>query len=66
MRSKKKRGFYGIMVDEGTVERFVGAGFKRRDGKATAEAKKGCWRLASCGCWCMGLVRLLLLLNVQR
>ena len=26
MRSKKKRGYYGMMVDEGTVERFVGAG----------------------------------------
>ena len=40
MRSKKKRGFYGMMVDEGTVERFVGAGKNRRYGKATAEAKK--------------------------
>ena len=39
MRSKKKRGFYGMMVDEGTVERFVGAGRNRRKGKATAEAK---------------------------
>ena len=40
MRSKKKRGYYGMMVDEGTVERFVGAGRNRRKGKATAEAKK--------------------------
>ena len=40
MRSKKKRGYYGMMVDEGTVERFVGAGRNRRNGKATAEAKK--------------------------
>lgn len=39
MRSKKKRGYYGMMVDEGTVERFVGAGRNRRRGKATAEAK---------------------------
>ena len=39
MRSKKKRGYYGMMVDEGTVERFVGAGRNRRKGKATAEAK---------------------------
>ena len=39
MRSKKKRGYYGMMVDEGTVERFVGAGRNRRDGKATAQAK---------------------------
>ena len=40
MRSKKKRGYYGMMVDEGTVERFVGAGRNRSKGKATAEAKK--------------------------
>lgn len=40
MRSKKKRGFYGIMLEDGTVERFVGAGRNRRNGKATAEAKK--------------------------
>ena len=40
MRSKKKRGFYGMMVDEGTVERFVGAGRNRRDGKATAQGKR--------------------------
>ena len=39
MRSKKKRGFYGIMLEDGTVERFVGAGRNRRNGKATAEAK---------------------------
>ena len=40
MRSKKKRGYYGMMVDEGTVERFVGAGRNRRDGKATAQGKR--------------------------
>ena len=40
MRSKKKRGFYGIMLEDGTVERFVGAGRNRRKGKATAQAKK--------------------------
>ena len=40
MRSKKQRGFYGMMVDEGTVERFVGAGRNTRKGKATAQAKK--------------------------
>jgi hypothetical protein len=34
MRSKKKRGFYGMMVDEGTQERFVGAG------KNTSKAAK--------------------------
>ena len=39
MRSKTQRGFPGIMVDEGTVERFVGAGRNRRKGKATAKAK---------------------------
>ena len=38
-RSKAKQGFYGMMVDEGTVERFVGAGRNRRKGKATADAK---------------------------
>ena len=26
MRSKKKRGYYGMMVDEGTKERYIGAG----------------------------------------
>ena len=40
MRSKKKRGYYGMMVDEGTVERFIGAGRNRRNGKATAQAKR--------------------------
>ena len=40
IRRKKKSGFYGMMVDEGTVERFVGAGRNRRNGKATAQAKK--------------------------
>ena len=40
MRSKAKRGYYGMMVDEGTVERFVGAGRNRRYGKATAKAKR--------------------------
>jgi len=40
MRSKKKRGYYGMMVDEGTVERFVGAGRNRRKGKATAQGKR--------------------------
>ncbi len=38
MRSKKKRGFYGIMVDEGTKERFVGAG------KNTSKAAKSAYK----------------------
>ena len=39
MRSKKKQGFRGLFIEEGTQERFVGAGRNRRNGKATAEAK---------------------------
>ena len=38
MRSKKKQGFRGIFVDEGTQERFVGAG--RNTSKAAKKAYK--------------------------
>ena len=38
MRSKKKQGFRGIFVDEGTQERFVGAG--RNTSKAAKSAYK--------------------------
>ena len=42
MRSKKQRGYYGIMLQDGTVERFVGAGKNRdwRTGKPTKAARK--------------------------
>ena len=38
MRSKTKRGYYGMMVDEGTQERFVGAG--KNTSKAAKKAHK--------------------------